>query len=635
MPLYYSGTTITGSGDADIILAQGANNTVYGGSGADIMLGDIGSFRSVYGTNNSFANAFNLDSSTAWSTDENDLFGNDSLAHTTLSIIPQANQQEYFEITLAAGETITLDIDGAGGSLGSNDDSDISLRIFNSAETQIASNFTSPISNGGLGSVDTSDPYLSFTAPSAGTYYILVNNNGLDFQGDEHFLLNITSTHHATSGADVAGDDVMYGGSGNDLMMGGGGDDTMFGGQGTDTMYGGTGHDTMAGGPFTGDLYGGNGNDIFENYGGAFIDNVYGGSGSDTLDLRNRTTGNADIDLSAGTYTASSQTADISSVETIFATHNDDTIDLGGLSGYTANGAGGNDTIIGGLNYQLLRGNDGNDTIDGGFASGSAVGDSLYGGNGDDTITGANGDDYAHGGDDSDRITLNGGDDVALGGLHIDTIYGGDGDDTMSGGQHRDYLYGGDDDDRLNGNGGDDYMIGGNDNDRLDGNNGNDSMYGGSDNDRLYGGSGNDIVNGGVGNDVMNGGNDNDTMYGSNGNDRFYGSSGSDFMYGGADNDRMFGGSGDDYMDGDTGNDVMRGSSGSDTFNFEIGDGDDRIIDFEINVDTIDLASTGLGYNNLNFVAVGNSTRVEYSATDSIMLQGVNVNDLDQNDFLF
>ncbi|MBJ7264751.1 MAG: type I secretion C-terminal target domain-containing protein, partial [Burkholderiaceae bacterium] len=77
------------------------------------------------------------------------------------------------------------------------------------------------------------------------------------------------------------GDDTLYGGKGDDIILGQGGNDTLYGDEGNDILYGGAGNDTLYGGTGNDTLYGGSGNDIL--VGGKGNDTLYGGSGSDTF----------------------------------------------------------------------------------------------------------------------------------------------------------------------------------------------------------------------------------------------------------------------------------------------------------------------------------------------------------------
>ncbi|MBW4466169.1 MAG: DUF4347 domain-containing protein [Pegethrix bostrychoides GSE-TBD4-15B] len=123
-------------------------------------------------------------------------------------------------------------------------------------------------------------------------------------------------------------------------------------------------------------------------------------------------------------------------------------------------------------------------------------------------------------------------------------------------------------------------------NDLLRGGKGNDRLYGGqgrakAGRDRLYGGSGNDRLYGGSGSDLLEGG---------DGNDKLWGGKGRDLLLGGDGNDRLLGQDGDDILNGGNGNDWLKGGRGKDMFVFDSPDaGHDRIADFELNQDVIDL----------------------------------------------
>ncbi|ADP15551.1 hemolysin-type calcium-binding repeat family protein 3 [Achromobacter xylosoxidans A8] len=74
------------------------------------------------------------------------------------------------------------------------------------------------------------------------------------------------------------------------------------------------------------------------------------------------------------------------------------------------------------------------------------------------------------------------------------------------------------------------------------------------------------------GNDELHGGNGNDIIYGQGGNDTLYGDDGNDILYGGTGNDTLYGGNGNDVLIGGKGNDTLVGGAGSDTFKWELND---------------------------------------------------------------
>lgn len=119
------------------------------------------------------------------------------------------------------------------------------------------------------------------------------------------------------------------------------------------------------------------------------------------------------------------------------------------------------------------------------------------------------------------------------------------------------------------------------------------------------------------------GNNYNNAQYGTNYADNMYGYGGNDSQYGYGGNDYLIGGDGNDYQSGGTGNDVMNGGNGVDTlyggtgqdylvggydystdyFRFYQGDsastsaGADRIADWNVSYDYIDMPIAGNAYN--------------------------------------
>jgi Ca2+-binding RTX toxin-like protein len=130
-------------------------------------------------------------------------------------------------------------------------------------------------------------------------------------------------------------------------------------------------------------------------------------------------------------------------------------------------------------------------------------------------------------------------------------------------------------------------LSGNSDHNRLTGNSGSNALYGHNGNDHLFGGAGADALFGGNGHDVLKGGKGRDTTWGSRS------STNADELDGGAGNDRLFGQSGADTLDGGAGNDRLKGGGGRDTFVFN--DGQDRVLDFADDVDTITLDASTLG----------------------------------------
>ena len=112
--------------------------------------------------------------------------------------------------------------------------------------------------------------------------------------------LSLSGNAHVGNGNDLAnriiggaGNDVLHGMGGDDLIQGNAGDDTIFGDAGNDalrgdggadTIWGGIGNDILAGGEGADTLNGGAGNDVLE--GGAGNDKMWGGEGNDLFRFR-------------------------------------------------------------------------------------------------------------------------------------------------------------------------------------------------------------------------------------------------------------------------------------------------------------------------------------------------------------
>ena len=93
------------------------------------------------------------------------------------------------------------------------------------------------------------------------------------------------------------------------------------------------------------------------------------------------------------------------------------------------------------------------------------------------------------------------------------------------------------------------------------------------------------------------------TLTGTSGADTLYGGTGNDIIAGGAGNDTIYGGSGNDIITGGAGVDLLFGGTGNDRFVFNsFNEGIDKINDFVVDEDRIDISSSGFG----GATAVGN-----------------------------
>ena len=291
-------------------------------------------------------------------------------------------------------------------------------------------------------------------------------------------------------------------------------------------------------------------------------------------------------------------------------------------------GGQGNDIINGGLHYDNLSGGDGNDIIYAGAAT-MIQGDFLDGGAGDDVLW-SNGWNTAFvGGTGADTFhvyTLNDASIVETG-TDIDTVvshyagtwnlhiaqplenltiaagvlgsgFGNGMDNVMTGNSLANTLAGYIGNDTILGGGGADTLDGGVGDDTLNGGAGIDSMTGGAGDDTLIGGTGNDILSGGDNDDSLRGGTGDDQLSGDNGDDTLRGEAGADGLTGGAGRDSIYAGTAD---------------GAADSFIFtSIADSGitaltrDRIYDFEVGIDHIDLslidASSAAGNGVFSFI---------------------------------
>ncbi|UWQ73607.1 calcium-binding protein [Leisingera sp. M658] len=217
----------------------------------------------------------------------------------------------------------------------------------------------------------------------------------------------------------------------------------------------------------------------------------------------------------------------------------------------------GDDYIDGSANRDVIRGQSGDDTFFGNSAS-----DRLYGEEGSDTISGGTGRDYLNGGQGNDHLYGNSGRDKIVGGGGADTVFGGTWHDTIFGSTGGDWL---------------------------DGENGRDEIYGGRGRDTIFGGGWDDTVSGGKGADIVDGGLGRDLIAGGKGSDRLTGGDGEDTIYGGRGSDILHGGHGSDRIIDGTGLDIVTGGEGADHFIFTSDGQEDRLTDFKVGLDLLDL----------------------------------------------
>jgi Ca2+-binding RTX toxin-like protein len=115
----------------------------------------------------------------------------------------------------------------------------------------------------------------------------------------------------------------LYGGAGNDTLLGGNSDDTLYGGSGNDALSGSTSGDTLYGGSGSDTLDGGVGKDVL--IGGYGADTIIGGGASDTIRyLSLRDTGDTILGFESG------DTLDLSAIDAKGSTSTNDAFAWGG-----------------------------------------------------------------------------------------------------------------------------------------------------------------------------------------------------------------------------------------------------------------------------------------------------------------
>jgi Ca2+-binding RTX toxin-like protein len=306
--------------------------------------------------------------------------------------------------------------------------------------------------------------------------------------------------------------------------------------------------------------------------GGLLADTILGGGGADALH------GEAGADSLSGGEGADSLTGGA----------DNDTLDGGGDDDRLEGGDGA-DSLMGDVGQDTLQGGDDADTLAGGDGN-----DRLLGDAGADSLSGGVGTDRMYGGDDNDTLDGGGDDDRLEGEGGADSLSGGEGADQLLGGEGADVLAGEDGDDRLAGDAGDDSLTGGAGADRLIGGADSDTLEGGGDDDRMEGGDGTDSLSGDEGDDRLDGEGGDDWLSGGEGADRLIGGEGADALLGGAGDDLLLGSDGADILLGEGGDDRLTGGAGADVFTVTLDGGADRITDFVIGEDRLDVSAHGI-----------------------------------------
>jgi Ca2+-binding RTX toxin-like protein len=173
--------------------------------------------------------------------------------------------------------------------------------------------------------------------------------------------------------------------------------------------------------------------------------------------------------------------------------------------------------------------------------------------------------------------------------------------------------------------------------DRYEGGATEDWLFGRAGPDRLTGGEGDDDLLGGDGGDRLDGGGGMDHLDGGRGDDRLFGGSDNDGLRGGDGNDRLDEGDGHGDLEGGRGDDRLTGGRGADAFVVDPNSGHDVIYDFVAGPGMFDhLALRDIEPEELVFEQTGRGARISWNdGAASVLLVGVDLGDLAQDDFMF
>ena len=453
---------LRGHGGADLLTGAAADDRLYGGDGDDRLVSR--------GGNDSLAGGLGDDDFTLTGTGRVTVLG--------------GGGDDFFEVLLPIGADPGAMIDGGGG-----------VDEFRSADA-------------------TADYLVDLAAGIAsghGSSMTLLHFEIVHTEGGNDTLIGAgNSTLYAHGGDDQIflgwGGGAAYGGHGKDLLTGGDGANLIFGGENADTLYGGAGNDTLnaalgsLGDPGLESLFGGPGHDEILGGNSAISSEFYGGVGNDTL------TSGALIGAADQYFGGDGRDRAIFGAATsggVFRMGPDDTFEIGGIDCLMTEiedlvTTGFDDYVIGSATGNRIEAGNGDDKIQGGGGN-----DSLFGGNGDDYFDQLTGVVSVFGDDGDDRIYLAGaiktgglidggagsGDLVAAGDNSVDWRFDLAAGTATAGGRVQ-VLIG---IEAATGANGDDTLIGNALANDLSGLRGSDLLIGGADRDTLTGGEDADV----------------------------------------------------------------------------------------------------------------------------------------------
>ncbi|MCC8936699.1 hypothetical protein H8A99_09375 [Bradyrhizobium sp. Arg68] len=521
-----------------------------------------------------------------------------------------SGDHDGFRFELAAGWSVSIDMDASAFGLHNGESFDPFVQIFNSAGTQVASNDDD----------DGLDSFLTFTniTGTTQTYTVFVSdldtvvtdpNNSAVSSGSVNsppsdlgfyrMFINTFDPLNAAHGRIIVGTggaDALDGTAGNDVIELKGGNDTSNGGGGNDVFHWDMfdGNDTIDGGGPQNNVLDVLGNELgqqftvgsFNGFGFLFTANDSGGVKTVTV---NEWIQNLDVHGGDGndSLTVGSSTGSDLQTITFWGDGNDNSVAAStSAKAFRIFGGDGDDILVTGSGADKFFGNDGND-----FMNGGAGVDELN---------------YASIGRDI-NIDLN---------ITVAQNTGGAGFDTVL---NIENVVGGSGWDSIHGNTVSNYLIGGEGNDKLFGGEGAaNTLQGGTGNDTyLVEAAGDTIVefvNEGIDSvqtpltsftlaanveNLTHVGSSNFTGVGNALNNIMTGGSGNDYLVGFGGNDTFIDGAGANTFQGGTGNDIYAVQSNADTVTEFAAEGNDQVQTF--------LSSYTLAPNVEQLVFIGSS----------------------------
>lgn len=142
---------------------------------------------------------------------------------------------------------------------------------------------------------------------------------------------------------------------------------------------------------------------------------------------------------------------------------------------------------------------------------------------------------------------------------------------------------------------------------------------------RLFGSSGDDELAGGGTQVTIRGRGGDDTLVGSLNTDTLIGGRGDDFLFGSLGRDMLNGGAGADRLEAGAQRDTLTGGKGADTFVFRGDTRTDRITDFNVNKDMIEIEASLVGDQDLADLLTDTAAglRISWADNQGVILEGV------------